>query len=234
MCTKASMPMQVKLIDFGLGRCISQGLTSQLFADKNPGGNEDDGLGPEGLMMTPVGTPHFVAPEVLSSLPYGKEVDLFSCGVILYWLLSAKLPFDDSNHMKLVESIKHANLDFSDPLWYNVSPNAKDLIKGLLDGSPVARLSAVVALAHPWFSHERSKSSMGLVSPIPGDELIVNEWKADPAFQLGSTDTSKPTSPIGTLVRNLSSGLAWSISSPVTPHRHGGSDATLHYVELHD
>lgn len=156
LCTKAAMPMRVKLIDFGLGRYIPSSIDGRDDSYLKCCKSEDDGLGPDGLMMTPVGTPHFAAPEVLSSLPYGKEVDLFSCGVILFWLLSSKLPFHDSNNAKLVERIKRTDFSFSDPIWDSVSAEAKSLIRGLLDRSPLSRLSAFSALRHPWFSTTRS------------------------------------------------------------------------------
>lgn len=215
------MPMRVKLIDFGLGRQIPEQIA--LSQQSSSEASEDEGLGPDGLMTTPVGTPHFVAPEVLSSLPYGKEVDLFSCGVILYWLLSTNLPFDDPDYMTLVESIKRTEFDFSDTVWSSVSSNAKDLIKALLDRSPMARLSAAVALSHPWFSHDNCDSDDKFESFFPGNEILVRQWKADPAFHTPNVDPACLSTVTGAYVGGPPSGFNWSLTSPLSPRRRGDS-----------
>lgn len=222
--------MRVKLIDFGLGRQIPLGFVES--SQSSSEASENEGLGPDGLMTTPVGTPHFVAPEVLSSLPYGKEVDLFSCGVILYWILSTNLPFDDPDYMKLVDSIKRTEIDFSNPVWKSVSPDAKDLIKTLLDRSPMARLSAVVALGHPWFSHEHRKSNEELESPVPGNEILVRQWKADPAFQVENNDVACPPTLTSSYFGGPTSGFNWSLTSPLSPRRRGDSELTFQDVQL--
>lgn len=224
------MPMRVKLIDFGLGRQIPVGFSGSLGSSSDA--SEDEGLGPDGLMTTPVGTPHFVAPEVLSSLPYGKEVDLFSCGVILYWLLSKNLPFDDPDYMELVDSIKRTEVDMSDPVWKSVSPDAKDLVKALLDRSPIARLSAIVALGHPWFSHERRRSYEEIESPVPGDEILVRQWKPDPAFQIENTDVACPPTLTSSYFGGPTSGFNWSLTSPLSPRRKGDSGSTFQDIQL--
>jgi calcium/calmodulin-dependent protein kinase I len=143
MCTTLSLPTVIKLADFGLSRrtkdfkgCVTD--------------DEDDALGPDGLMTTPVGTASYAAPEVLQGLPYGKEVDMFACGVVMYLLLSGKLPFCNANPQKLVELIKRADFSFPDAEWRLISKGAKHLVKGLLDRSPFTRVSAEVALQHPW------------------------------------------------------------------------------------
>lgn len=141
LCSSKSPPLKVKLIDFGLAR--HTGLVSG-------DGEYEDGLGPGGLMTTPVGTPSYVAPEVLMSLPYGKEIDLFACGVVMYLLLSDTLPFDHEDPQQLMELIKRTEFEFPDQNWRNISAEAKDLISGLLDRSPYARLSVQQALSHRW------------------------------------------------------------------------------------
>lgn len=165
--------MVVKLIDFGLGRRIpvKNGSTPVSFTsmERVHAGLEDEGLGPDGLMTTPVGTPHFVAPEVLCSLPYSKEVDLFACGVIMFWLLSGILPFEDVNATRLADKIKDARYDFRHPAWNNTSTQAKDLISRLLERSPFERISATAALSHPWFDQAPQT-----------EEIVVEHWTVDP------------------------------------------------------
>lgn len=219
--------MSVKLIDFGLARRIPVNGTSTEKtngkSEKEETGSEDEGLGPDGLMTTPVGTPHFVAPEILSSLPYSKEVDLFTCGVILYWLLSGRLPFEDVNATRLAERIKRVEYDYGHKVWENISPHAKDLINGMLDRSPFSRLSASAALAHPWFEHHGRN---GEVYPchrgVPGDEIVIRRWTADPGFDLG--DGTFPLSVPKQTHDQANACSTRTLSSPVTP----GLNATKH------
>lgn len=142
-------------------------------------------------MSTPVGTPHFVAPEVLSSLAYGREVDLFAIGVIFFWMLSGHLPFNDSDPDRLAEKIRRTDYNFDDSIWKGVSEGAKDLIRKLLERSPCVRIGAVEALTHAWVT---SKENLRRLDSGPGDEIVVREWKADPEFE-GSqaSDDSKNT-----------------------------------------
>lgn len=213
--------MRVKLIDFGLARRIptdAPSHTHSRIAAISPG--DDDGLGPDGLMTTPVGTPHFVAPEVLSSLPYGKEVDLFACGVIMYWLLSAHLPFNDADPNRLADSIKRVDYNFGHEVWSSVSPDTKDLIVGLMDRSPFSRLSAAVALGHPWFSHERRDSNIEVMPPVPGDEILVPKWKADPGLDTGTERAMSEDGFVSDGHRDEVS-FQWSLTSPVSPALQG-------------
>lgn len=145
LCTRRALPTVVKLTDFGLARSTNAQEQSERGSTI-----EDDSLGPDGLMTTPVGTPNFVAPEVLHGLPYGKEVDLFSSGVVMYNLLSGRFPFEEDDPLKLIQRIKLSDYKLPDSEWKFISKEAKSLIVGLLDRSPYTRLSATQALAHPW------------------------------------------------------------------------------------
>lgn len=146
LCTRKALPTIVKLTDFGLAR---RTLVESVFSGTEI---EDDSLGPDGMMTTPVGTPNFVAPEVLHGLPYGKEVDLFSCGVVLYHMLSGTYPFEDPDPKMLITRIKKSDYNFNSREWSVISDDAKSLIDGLLDRSPYTRLSAKDALCHPWIT----------------------------------------------------------------------------------
>jgi serine/threonine protein kinase len=105
-------------------------------------------------MHVACGTPGYVAPEVLRGIAYGKEVDMWSIGVILYILLCGFPPFYDDNNKKLFSLIVHASYSFPDPYWTDVSDKAKDLVQKLLVIDPKKRLSADQALQHPWMTEE--------------------------------------------------------------------------------
>lgn len=145
------LPCEIKFTDFGLARKIENSSDSAEI--------EDYALGPEGLMTTPVGTPNFVAPEVLHGLPYGKEVDLFSCGVVMYYLLCGKHPFGSDDPARLVEQIKRTEYSFPPEQWSNISNEAKTLIESLLDKSPFTRITAEDALNHRWTSGQTRMAS---------------------------------------------------------------------------
>ena len=85
---------------------------------------------------TQCGTPGYVAPEILKGAKYGTEVDMWSCGVIVYILLGGYPPFHDDNHAILYRKIKDADYAFDPQYWDQVSDDAKDLIKKMLVVDP--------------------------------------------------------------------------------------------------
>ncbi|CAD5115598.1 DgyrCDS4558 [Dimorphilus gyrociliatus] len=105
-----------------------------------------------GNMATACGTPGYVAPEVLAQRPYGKEVDVWSIGVISYILLCGYPPFYDENDAELFRQILKAEYEFDSPYWDQISDSAKDFIKHLMCKEPKQRYTCQEALAHPWIS----------------------------------------------------------------------------------
>lgn len=137
----------VKIIDFGLA-CRS--MTTSTDAGSP-------------LMAKICGSPAYVAPEVVRTLDpaasvsqrllYGKECDLWSMGVTLFIMLSGYFPFDGLSVHQVLEQVAIADFDFGrDPVWELVSPEAKDLVRGLLTCNPAARLTVEEALQHPWLN----------------------------------------------------------------------------------
>ena len=96
-----------------------------------------------------VGTPYYTAPEVLSN-NYNEKCDLWSCGVMMYLMLCGKQPFEGDTDEEIYENIKKCKVEFNYEEWDNVSNDAKDLIKKLLNKDVEKRYSAKKALSHPW------------------------------------------------------------------------------------
>ncbi|GFQ06940.1 calcium-dependent protein kinase 2 [Phtheirospermum japonicum] len=117
----------MKMIDFGLSVFLKPG---ELFSDV-------------------VGSPEYMAPEVLVDR-YGPEADVWSAGVILYILLCGMLPFWGESDDEIFQGVLHGDIDFSSDPWPNVSESAKDLVKRMLERNPKRRITAHQVLCHPW------------------------------------------------------------------------------------
>lgn len=106
-----------------------------------------------------LGTPGYVAPEILNNQPYGIPVDMWSCGVIIFVVLGGYAPFPqaptnangEQDNQVMFDKIKTADFDFDPRWWSDVSAHAKDLIRKLLTVDTKKRLTARQALRHPWF-----------------------------------------------------------------------------------
>ncbi|KAL4369160.1 hypothetical protein GQ457_05G009990 [Hibiscus cannabinus] len=116
----------VKIADFGLSNIMRDGH----------------------FLKTSCGSPNYAAPEVISGKLYaGPEVDVWSCGVILYALLCGTLPFDDENIPNLFKKIKGGIYT----LPSHLSPGARDLIPRMLVVEPMKRMTIPEIRQHPWF-----------------------------------------------------------------------------------
>ncbi|XP_031426593.1 calcium/calmodulin-dependent protein kinase type II subunit beta isoform X12 [Clupea harengus] len=106
------------------------------------------------------GTPGYLSPEVLRKEAYGKPVDIWACGVILYILLVGYPPFWDEDQHKLYQQIKAGAYDFPSPEWDTVTPEAKNLINQMLTINPAKRITSQEALKHPWVCQRSTVASM--------------------------------------------------------------------------
>lgn len=129
---------RVKISDFGLSGLFS--LESQQIT----------------LMHTTCGTVNYLAPEIFSNQGYdGHNADIWSCGVILYALLTGRLPFEDDKVSKLIEKIVSATFD----LPKSISHQAQELLRLLLNPDPRTRISIAKIKEHPWFA-------IGYIEPV--------------------------------------------------------------------
>jgi len=106
------------------------------------------------------GTPGYLSPEVLKKEPYGKPVDIWACGVILYIILVGYPPFWDEDQQKLYAQIRAGAYDFPSPEWDTVTPEAKNLINQMLTVNPAKRIRAEEALKHPWICQRERVASV--------------------------------------------------------------------------
>jgi len=113
-----------------------------------------------------VGTPGYIAPEILQTLDedldgYGKEVDLWSVGVIMYILLCGFPPFYAEDDDESFDQIIAGHFDYPSPHWDNVSNVAKDMINHLLVVNSTKRYTAQQASQHPWILENNEKIHLG-------------------------------------------------------------------------
>jgi len=120
----------IKLIDFGMA--------SRFIEAERPS------------FLTMCGTPDYVAPEILSKAPYNEKCDVWSCGVILYRLLSGDMPFDGASVEELFKNLKAKPVRFPRHAWKSVSHDAQSLVRRTCCKVVAERLSAQQVLAESW------------------------------------------------------------------------------------
>jgi phosphorylase kinase gamma subunit len=134
--------MNIKLTDFGFATIISH----------------------EEELTDLCGTPGYLAPEVLrvsmyeDAVGYGKAVDMWACGVIMYTLLVGRPPFWHRKQMYMLRAIMDGKYSFSSPDWEDISEPPKDMISKLLVVDPKKRMTSKEALEHPFFKREEETS----------------------------------------------------------------------------
>ena len=129
----------IKIIDF---------VSSSLLGTQNSGNNRKNSS--------------FSAPEVIRNQLFDSSCDLWSCGVIMYLLLSGKLPFYGKNENDIRNRVVQGEYSLKIPGLLTVSEEARDLIRKLLQIDPKKRISAEDALAHPWFQKAESNKKIDL------------------------------------------------------------------------
>lgn len=107
-----------------------------------------------------MGTPLYMAPELIRHQKYTEKVDVWSLGIIAYQLLSGKTPFDGKNIKKINQNIIYKELTFPDKQWANISDNAKDFITQCLDRDQKTRPSIEHLFDHPWICEIQQEESV--------------------------------------------------------------------------
>lgn len=159
--------LNVKLADFGMAALESQGR----------------------LLETLCGLPHYAAPEIVSGLKYhGAASDVWLCGVILFALLTGRLPFDDENIRNLLLKVQAGSFDMPPEL----SPEAQHLLRRMLTVDPARRITTPDVLAHPLLAKY----------PIPNDDLISVKSLPHPQTAYKSLGSAKNVDPA--ILHNLS------------------------------
>lgn len=108
-----------------------------------------------------VGSPYYMAPEVLRR-NYGKEIDVWSTGIILYILLCGVPPFWAETEEGIAHAIIKGHIDFERDPWPKVSEEAKDLVKCMLDANPYSRLTVDEVLDHSWIQNADKARNVSL------------------------------------------------------------------------
>lgn len=146
--------MNIKITDFGL---------SYIRGDV---GND--------MMQQVCGTPMYMAPEVITNLGYSERCDVWSCGVLMYFLLHGGPPFVASTEEELHELIKKGELSYRDPHWDPVSLTAKNLIEWMMRVDPARRCSAKEVLNDSWVQGISSSSNGPRLNVLDlmGEELM--------------------------------------------------------------
>ena len=123
-----------------------------------------------------VGSSYYIAPEVLKK-HYNEKCDVWSCGVIMYILLSARPPFGGEDDNEIMERVSTGKYDLESPPFNKLSKNSIDLIKRLLTMDPEQRISAEQALNHPWFKEFKSQEIYNRINDTDTMKTLVENLK---------------------------------------------------------
>ncbi|XP_041000063.1 CBL-interacting serine/threonine-protein kinase 1-like [Juglans microcarpa x Juglans regia] len=140
----------------------------------------------DGLLHTTCGSPNYVAPEILANRGYdGATSDIWSCGVILYVILTGYLPFDDRNLAVLYQKIFKGDAQM--PKW--LSPGAQNMIRRILDPNPLTRITMAGIKADQWFQQGYTPAN-----PDDDEDIYIDD-EAFSMHEVPSEADKNPGSP---------------------------------------
>ena len=146
---------QVKVADFGTSKMFEKGVVQKKL----------------------VGSSYYIAPEVLKK-HYDEKCDIWSCGVIMYILLSGRPPFPGDSDKEIMDKVALGKYDLEESPFDQLSNSGKDLIKKLLVKDPKKRISASDALNHPWFKENKSKELFNKIKDQSILKKLIKNLKA--------------------------------------------------------
>lgn len=187
------------------------------------------------LLMTTCGTPGYMAPEIIRRAGHGMSADMWSIGVLTFFLLSGCTPFESDGSAEEMDKILSGDFRFEpEEYWRDISDLAKDFIRKLLVVDPSKRMTSVEALEHPWLAH-LSNPTFDLSSPQPilspcscqtADSALSISQQPDTAA--GSEDTATA------IVQDLPDTTIRSSSMSSTSTSLSVSSSTcLHHTQTH-
>jgi len=174
---------EIKISDFGLARL------SKDYPRRLPRSNSI------------CGSDFYLAPEVIKQEEYGREIDIWSMGVVTYVVLSGSLPFFHNVLHKLYRQIVERDMGFPEQAWRNVSKGAQDFILRLLQPRPGDRLTAEQGLMHPWLRGTGSapNSFAGSFSDYRGESANPNYYSSVPGGMPNDASSANASHPPGKL-----------------------------------
>ncbi|XP_045610149.1 uncharacterized protein [Procambarus clarkii] len=148
-----------------------------------------------------LGTPDYVAPEILLYEPITKKTDMWSLGVLTYVLLTGFLPFGGDTDQETFLQISRGELDFPEELFEDISPEAINFIQRLLVRQPERRMSAQECLSHAWMKKEMERPITPATHNPPATPLStqtsVPAAPTTPTFSMTPAEITSPTRDIG-------------------------------------
>ena len=144
----------IKICDFGTSKMVEKG----------------------DIQKQKIGSLYYIAPEVLRK-HYNEKCDIWSCGVIMYILLSNIPPFGGNTDQEIYEKIKIGKYDLNSPPFDKLSDNCLDLIKNLLNKNVDERFTAEQALDHVWFQDFKSKNLYNRITDRDAIRTLFNNLK---------------------------------------------------------
>jgi hypothetical protein len=161
--------------------------------------------------------------EVVRRQKYSLAIDCWSMGVILYILLTGKLPFGGRTDAAVEAAINSGNFSMEGGAWLNVSQDAKDLVRGLLNVHPEARLTAEQCLQHPWLAGPKT-----ILEENGAEDGSNSNSVANPPTVNGRPPSAESTGALSTwpsLLTTTSGELCTSENLRLSGSFHGGNDA---------
>lgn len=223
-CSATKFPMSLALGDFGYANFVSE---KRVNLD---------------VLTTMIGTPPYIAVDIVRRVKYGPLVDLWSSGVVLYEMLSGETPFRGHHDRDVIDKIRAGDVTFDNPVWKAISPDAIGLIRQLLQPDQHKRVSALASLQHQWLHQTNMSRPMSMNTSCPTSPSTALGLKLGDRDSPGNTSTdsrrhTQAPSTISNLSRIPSSSSSQSPLEQSTAERSESSERQTsflgHQASLH-